>query len=51
MDVLLLFELLEKATKHLLASSYPFMGDIHYIFEVIQINLKKYMMKEDFTQH
>ena len=49
-DTLIVLEPLEKATKHLLASSYPTMGDVRFIFESIQIHLDKHSKKNDFTQ-
>ena len=47
----MILEPLEKATKHLSASSYPTMGDTRFIFKCIQFHLEELMGKEDFTQH
>jgi len=48
--MLILLESIERATKHLSASSYPTMGDFYFIFESIQMHLKKYIDNENFTQ-
>ncbi|EXX74394.1 hypothetical protein RirG_051480 [Rhizophagus irregularis DAOM 197198w] len=49
-DTLLLLEPLERATKYLSASSYPTIGETHFIFSGIQAHLIKYIEKETFTQ-
>lgn len=46
----MLLEPLEKATKHLSASSYPTMGDTCFIFKCIQFHLEELIGKDDFTQ-
>ena len=45
-----LLEPLEKATKHLSASSYPTLGDIYLIFGGIMVHLHDHIEKENFTQ-
>jgi hypothetical protein len=46
----MLLEPLERATKHLSASSYPTMGDTRFIFQSIQEHLEKQMGNREFTQ-
>ena len=47
----MLLEPLEKATKHLSASSYPTMGDMRFVFESIQVYLQDQIGRDDFTQN
>jgi hypothetical protein len=49
-DIILILEPLEKATKHLSASSYPTMGDVRFVFESIQMHLDECSGKDNFTQ-
>lgn len=46
----MLLEPLEKATKHLSASSYPTMGDTRFIFECVKLHLEEKMGNNEFTQ-
>ncbi|CAG8680226.1 4032_t:CDS:2, partial [Funneliformis mosseae] len=48
-DILLLLELLERATRYLLALSYPTINDTHLIFTGIQTYLEKYTNENNFT--
>ncbi|CAG8581093.1 9630_t:CDS:2 [Dentiscutata erythropus] len=50
LDTILVLELLEKATIHLSALSYPTLGDIWFIFEGIYIHLENFNKKDNFTQ-
>ncbi|CAG8840459.1 3511_t:CDS:1, partial [Cetraspora pellucida] len=50
-DLMILLELLEKATKHLSAASYPTHDDIRFVFMSLQQHLDVYIKKERFSQN